>query len=494
MQQQMQKFNTIVEDVTPLRARPSGMTRSNSLAQGSRSSLGRSNTVKVTESREALAERVKDIELQRDSLHQALKNLRERQDHQNRENQKKIRQLEMERDKALTGSPKRVGYNKEVEILRMEINTLRRRADEAIEQKWQCEKGLSGLKMDLDRAEQEISSLRSLLQERDILVANGNLSSSNARPDSAQASSKSLELAYRDLQKAYAKSLDRIKDLELSAMEDVDTSNAMRRLEHSLSSAISGRDFAQREAESYQEQTTQLKDSEKKHIDAEQALADELRGSAKRVEELAAQVRQQLATNTTLRGRLAETIERGEKEQRLNAQKITYMQSKLKSLEDQLMAAQQASEETISRHEEEIRELKESHNAQLQRTKDGLRSPRSFSPKSPLSPLFANTSKTPRLSRTTSGQAVSVSEDSKVEFLKTRVLGLEAALADADREMEEVVGRMNIAQIEVMELQNEREEAVRETKRLQKVIEEERLKVFESRFASLQNLQGSPKA
>ena len=72
-----------------------------------------------------------------------------------------------------------------------------------------------------------------------------------------------------------------------------------------------------------------------------------------------------------------------------------------------------------------------------------------------------------------------------MDFLKQRVVELESALADADKEMEEVVGRMNIAQIEVMELQNEREEAVRETRRLQKKIEEERVRAFEGRFATL---------
>ncbi|KAA8566916.1 hypothetical protein EYC84_010013 [Monilinia fructicola] len=86
---------------------------------------------------------------------------------------------------------------------------------------------------------------------------------------------------------------------------------------------------------------------------------------------------------------------------------------------------------------------------------------------------------------TTSGKGMSVSEDSKVEFLKQKVVNLESALAEADREMEEVVGRMNVAQIEVMELQNEREEAVRETKKLQKTIEQERLRAFEGRFAAL---------
>lgn len=483
---QRMKFNTIMEEAGPPGPRTSvGMARSNSVAgpRSRPSSLTRSSSVKTTESRDALAERVKDIELQRDSLHSALKSLLERQEHQNRENQKKIRQLEMERDRALSSSPRRIGYDKEVSNLREEINTLRRRADEAIEQKWQCEKGLSGLKMDLDRAEQEIGSLRTLLQENDILIPSD--APRGSRPESGQVSSETLERAYRDLQKAYTESLDRVKNLELSGPRDEETERAMKHLEQSLADAISERDFAKQQADSLREKSDSLLESEKLHLGEEVALADELRSSAQRVEELAAQVRQQLASNSTLRQRLAGAIERGEKEQKTNTQKIMFMQSKLKSLEDQLTAAQQSSEDKLSKHEDEIRDLKDNHNVQLQRMKEGLRSPRTFGPKSPITPLFANTARAPRIKSTTSGKAMSVSEDSKMDFLKQRVIDLEGALAEADKEMEEVVGRMNIAQIEVMELQNEREEAVRETKRLQKRIEDERVRAFEGRFATL---------
>ena len=488
---QKHMFNSIAEEDGPANSRSAaGLTRSNSLAQGviNRSrppSLSRSASVKTIESREALAERVKDVELQRDALHRALKNLLERQEHQNRENQKKIRQLEFERDRALSDSPRRIGYDKEVANLREEINTLRRRADDAIEQKWQCEKGLSGLKMDLDRAEQEIGSLKSLLQENDILIPTDRSPSTSSRPGSAHATSESLERAYRDLQNSYAASLERIKSLETSGPKDDETERAMSQLQKSLADAISERDFAKKEADSLREQTGSLRQSEKVHMGNELVLADELRGSAKRVEELATQVRQQLAANSTLRQRLAEAIERGDKAQRTNAEKIMFIQSKLKSLEDKLMAAQQSSEEALSRHEDEVRDLRESHNVQLQRVKDGVRSLRLFPPKSPVPPMFTNASKAPRILTTTSGKAMTVSEDSKMDFLKQRVVELESALADADKEMEEVVGRMNAAQVEVMELQNEREEAVRETKKLQKMIEAERVRAFEGRFATL---------
>ena len=73
----------------------------------------------------------------------------------------------------------------------------------------------------------------------------------------------------------------------------------------------------------------------------------------------------------------------------------------------------------------------------------------------------------------------------QVEALKGRVAELEGALAAADAEMQEVVSRMNTAQIAVMTLQEEREDAVRETRRLQRTLEEEKVRVFEQRFRNL---------
>lgn len=486
------RFDTISEETSnppPV----VGLTRSNTISHGSArraskppsrsSSLTRSSSVKNIDSRDVLVERVKDIEAQRDALHSALKSLLERQELQNRENEKRIRILEMERDRALATSPRRVSYDREVAVLREEINTLRRRADEAIEQKWQCEKGLSGLKMDLDRAEQEISSLRGMLHDKDTTM------SSEKRIHRNSMNSESLEQSYRDLQRSYSDSLDRIKNLESSTPRDSDTEAALHSLEKSLSAAIEERDVALSEADELRKSIESLHEGERASLDSEIALADDLRASAKRVEDLASQVRHQLASNATLRQRLAETIDRGEKEQKSNAARIALMQGKLRVLEEELVGAQQTSEERIASHEEEIRNLKEAHNTQLQRLKDshaGLKSPRLFSPKTPLSPLFSGTgARSPRLDRTTSGPALSISEEGKVNFLKSRVEELEKALEEADKEMQEVVSRMNAAQIEVMELWNEREEAVRVTRKLKAEIDEERKKGFERRFASL---------
>ncbi|KAK4105429.1 hypothetical protein N658DRAFT_417524 [Parathielavia hyrcaniae] len=506
-----------------------GLSRSASVTGGSfgktrplrQQSLSRSNTTRSSEPRDVLAERLKDVEAQRDALHSALKSLLERQDLQNRENSKRIRQLEMERDRLLTATPKKAGYEREVSILRDEISVLRRRAEEAIEQKWLVEKGLAGLKMDLDRAVGEIASLQSLLREKDILIpeALARPGSSHSVNDGAPVSSDSLEQAYKDLQTAYLDALERIKSLEENTRTDEKTQFAMEHLERSLSAAVSDRDLARTEASAYRDQLGSHQTVEKQHLDSERDLAAQLHESARRVEELAQQVRSQLETNATLRTRLADTIARGDAEQRVNKDRIAGMQARLRSLEDQVVAAQTAAEERVARHEEDVAALRGAHSVQLHRLRDQRRV---FPPKSPFSPIFslnaaprsiggsgksqAHMSTPPpnlllkphlRLSsqRARPAGAAGAEEQqhqlsaedmsAQMETLKRRVAELEGALASADGEMQEVVGRMSAAQIEVLRLQEEREEAVRETRRLRKQVEEEKVKVFDGRWRGL---------
>lgn len=462
-QQHSSRFNPIAEEdgASQLsQGKTSSLSRSNSASargntKGSRAnSLTRSTTISVPakerESRDSLVDRVKDIELQRDALHTALRSLLDRHRYESKEHNKKIRVLELERDRAFqTQSTRRMGHERNV--LRDEITHLRRRADEALMQKWQCEKGLGGLKMDLDRAEQETSSLRILLQEHDILVPELPQRSSHEITIEAHATSASLEKAYRELKETQALSISKLREFSSDAptsADDTDTSKTMELLLKSMSDAEAERDSAKKEAQRYRAQAESLEGFDS----AENAeVVEKLRASARRVDILAAQVRTQLEANRLLRERLAEAVERGEMEQKMSASRINHQQGKLKTLEDKLMTAQQHSEEAYAQHEEEIRKIQENQTPNLQRVKGVLRTPTIFTPKSPMSPMF-----TPRLDTNTSGRGMSMNEALRVEVLERKVTDLEGALGEADKEMEEVVSRMNMAQVEVMKLQSER--------------------------------------
>ncbi|PHH76274.1 hypothetical protein CDD82_4063 [Ophiocordyceps australis] len=500
MQQQLQSLQ---KENTALRNTPNsaseearGLPRSNSVAASSLrprappglNGLSRSDSVKnaQNESREHLAERLKDVEAQRDALHRALKSLLERQEFQNRENQKKIQLLETERERLLAESPRKAGFEKDISNLRAEINVLRRRAEDALEQKWQVEKGLVGLKMDLDRAEEEIASLRDVLKEHDILIRPSATRSGGVDGESsAPITSESLSRAYRELQDAYNELLDRIKTLQAKAgsgAADSKTGAALKRLEQSLSDAVSERDVARQQAQGLRTQVDVLAETESKSLGREKDFADEIGEAAQRVEQLAAQVRKQLSTNAELRTRLSDTVARGDLERKANSERISGLQERLHMLEEQLVAAQSQSEDSVARHEEEISQLREAHNEQLRRitSSAALSASKASLQKSGAANMLA---------RSTQTMATQSFEDQvQVEKLRTRVTELEKTLSETEDEVQQVVNKMSEAQIQVMSLQEERETAVRETRRLQRLLEEEQSKVFQDRFRTLNGM------
>jgi predicted nucleic acid-binding Zn-ribbon protein len=466
--QQQNRFQPIAEEAEApaVQAPRVGLSRSNSLARSSAfngtkklslarsGSLSRANTVKERSGGESprdvspiAGNPVKELEEQRDALHKALKHLLQRQELQQREFQARIKELEIERDNALNLTPRRTTFRKEVAHLREEVNSLRRRADDALEQKWQCEKGLGGLRMDLDRAQQETSSLRDLLQEHDITIPEIRLDNQPI----------SLDRAYKELRTTHALSLAQIKQMDSNdslGEAGVEAERTLDLLKRSISDAEVEREAAQNEAEQYRQQARDLQRSEIEHLGKEQKLSSELYAAATRMDELSNRIQLQLQSNKNLRNRLADAISRGETEQKRSTEKIIELERRLKSAEDKVMIAQQSSDEAITRHEEEVEIIKESHNTHLRRVKSGLLSPVAFSPKMPSSPIFAT--RPPRLSQTSSGPGMSMAEATRTELLEKRVGELEKALSDADREMEEVVGRMNMAQMEVADLQFER--------------------------------------
>ncbi|KAI1624827.1 hypothetical protein EDD37DRAFT_649165 [Exophiala viscosa] len=394
------------------------MSRSNTRPANRANSLSRSNSSTSPENQLPLADQLKDVTDQRNALHTTVRYLLRRQEAQRRQYEKRLKLAETEWDRAsFVQSSRKGSYEREVRTLRSEINLLRKRADDALEQKWQCEKGLAGLKMDLDRSKQETASLQTLLQVRD--------------ETAPEVLSSTLEQALRRLQQ-------------------------------------------ERDQARQQESVGSLKH--------EQDFAAELELSAERSETLAIQVRKQMQANSELRDRLKQAIQNGQSNQQASAEQINELQDRLRNLEDVITVAQMQSETAVMKHEDEVRVLRASHNSQLMRTRSGRKTPGGLglftsTPRSPMSPMFVNSTKSPRLDQTSSGPGMPLQEALKTEYLEVKVADLEKALSEAEKEMQEVVGRMNTAQMGVAELESERDEALRQTRRLEAAITAEREKV-----------------
>ncbi|KAF8474705.1 hypothetical protein BDZ91DRAFT_788994 [Kalaharituber pfeilii] len=453
--------------------------------------------------KDTLQEQLKAVEEQRDALQQAIRSLREHQKYENKQAMQKIKALELERDRALQDSPRKFANSKEITLLRREVDRLRQRAEDALDAKFNCERNLGSLKMDLERAEQETSSLRALLQEHDTLASHHEeLKDSHYRLskqvselkfDHSLATSATLQRAYKDLQLTHELTLSRldslgakgggvldnfnVRQLELAASSE-ESQRAMNRLRQSLAEAEAKKTSAEVEADAYKKRAEALQDAERSHLEEERSLSLQLRDSTERVQQLATQVQMQMMSNGALRERLAAAIQRGEADQQRSAARINELQSRLKMLEERVLVAQQETDDAISHHEEEIRMMQQNHSTQLTRLKSTLaKQPGQSSPRMPLSPLLKSPLKSPRLEWANKPQNDSALNSSeRAEFLEKKVVELEKALTEAEKEMQEVVGKMNMAQIEVAELTSQRDEAARLTRKLQSEIAAEKAK------------------
>ncbi|KAK4540559.1 hypothetical protein LTR36_009089 [Oleoguttula mirabilis] len=420
------------DDITsPVSASRTSLSRSNSLARNKSvrgGSIGRSSSVKErSDGRQrsgsagphpVSVESIKEIEDQRDALHKALKLLISRHGKLQRDHERAIKKLTSAKEKVeLATTPKRTAYHREVSFLKDEVTTLRKRTEDALEQKWEYEKGLSGLKMDLDRAEQETRGLRNLLQERDLLTPS--------------------------------------RQSFLSAYEDEDDAEEGMKL--SITTAESERDQARQIAEDYRQRALSVQDGK----------SESLMGSARRMDELADQLEGQVQANIQLRERLAEAVAKGEKEQKDSTWQVEEMQKRLAGMEDSVLAAQQHSETSLGNHEAEVRRIEEATSPSLQRLRISIPDPSKLSPKSP---LF---SKSPRLGSKKLSEA-SLLEASRTQMLDRKVRELEGLLREAEEDMQMVVQRVNRSQMEVAELQTERDAALIQMRKLQNLVVEER--------------------
>ena len=440
------RFSSIAEEedvlTSPVSAGPrTGLTRSGSLARLRGGSLTRSGSFKEggrqrsdsvsTPQREPVSvEGLKEIEDQRNALHKALKLLISRYEKQQKDHEKAVRKLTSAKTAAeQASSPRRNHYQREVSVLKDEVTTLRKRTEDALEQKWQYEKGLSGIKMDLDRAEQETRGLREILQEHDILAPSPRT---------------------------------------LVSQEDADEA-ANSKLELSITAAESERDQARQTAEHYRQRALDMQEASSSESDDPPPAVAQLFVSANRMDELAEQLEQQVQANVRLRTKLAQAVATGEQTQKESTRQIEEMQKRLAGMEDSVIAAQQHSETSLGNHEAEVRRIEEASSPSLQRLRIAIPDPQKLSPSSPM--LL----KSPRPGMRKHSDA-SLLEMSRTQNLERKVRDLERLLKEAEDDMQAVVQRVNKSQFEVADLTGERDAALTQMHKLQALIVEEREK------------------
>lgn len=402
-----------------------GLMRSGSVFGGMQSSgvkrsssvLNRTSSIK---GRGGDAAEWKELEEQRDALHKALKAMIRRHDMQKREHSRAIQRVIADRDDSSSVSHPRNGFSKKVGSLKGQMSTLRKRADEALTQKWQCEDNLGGVKMALDRAEQETRSLRSMLGEGGAFDSNG-------------------------------------LGIKLASDESDSAISMVKIIRRSIQLAETERDAARREAGSYRQRARSIGD---------RSRADSLLNSARQLDTLADRLDQCVRKNIDLHERLAVALKKGEKEQSTSTSKIVELQSHLKGLEDQLLAAQQESEITFAANEEVARSINRTAVPHVVRL--------TFSGAGSSQGIFDN--KAPRLHAMRSGKAQSLESSIKTAILESSVADLEKAVLETDGEMKLAVARVEKSRAEISMLRGERDVASQNMKDLQNAISEEQQK------------------
>ena len=415
------RFNSIAEEGVANAGRMSlqrtgSLARSSSLRRGGSIKQDRAEGGRQRSGSVGGADGDKDMIEQRDALHKALKLLINRYEKQQKDHERAIRKLKNAKDKAESITPKRTAYAREVSFLKAEVSTLRKRTEDALEQKWQYEKNLGGLKMDLDRAEQETRGLRIMLSDRD---------------DVSQPSHSSQY-----------------------GGEDED-----EQLKVSISRAETERDHAKQVATEYRQRAK----------GADPAMAKGLVASANRMDELAEELEAQVQANSKLRERLALAIAKGEREQKQSTKQIEDMQRRLAGMEDSVLAAQQHSETTLANHDAEVKRIDDAHSPSLQRLRISIPEPAKLAPASPL------LRKSPKLGSKKLSET-SLLEMSRTQLLERKVRELEGLLREAEEDMQHVVERVNKSQMEVADLQTSRDAALVQMRKLQGQIMEEREK------------------
>ncbi|BFZ60110.1 hypothetical protein YB2330_001132 [Saitoella coloradoensis] len=408
-------------------------------ASDERGERGDESFMTASEEAPEVQDRVKEVEEQRDALQQALRGLKERHQLEVQRSAEKIRALEMDREKfaTLRAGPGAVHPSKvwtvdrEMGRLREELVAAHRRADGAVKAKSEMEENLAKTASILEASRKQNELFQKQLDKHEQLRHNLSLD---------------LDERYQQFMTAQA-----------------DAEKATESLTMRCLAAERDAEASKHEAQTYKSKWQNLADQEKTRIEEEHEMAVQLSNAIK-------DVQKHLEVNHTLRQRLAESITRADKEQEQAKARYGALRKDLALVECELAKVKAETAIEMIRHEGELQQVKEGHKNNLLKVKSAMHitiPDVSASPLlTPLSPLL----KSPRLSWSAASRgplSAFPAGTSQVEVLEGRVKELEHALKEAETECLDVIERMQMAQIEIIELVGERDEARRKLRTLE---------------------------
>ncbi|OLL22693.1 hypothetical protein NEOLI_005204 [Neolecta irregularis DAH-3] len=377
-------------------------------------------------------ERIKEIETQRDALHQSLRALRERQTFESKKSATKIQALERELYTLRPSLDRSRPFHS--------LNSSPLLHDDTKRRLHQKSKSLleSSIQADLSNLRKENTTLLEKVCDYDKLVK----------------ANEQLGVSQKTLQ-------SRVSELERQSQDDSALENLrvqhdlslvkIDKLEASLSAALGSRNLA----ESQHVDSNHL--SEQKRLQEENSLAKQLSSTIVIVEDLAGQVRTQLESNNSLRTRLTDVISQAAQEESYATQRIEQLVSERKQLKQSIQHVRNESDESLKRYETELGLLSEQYRQNLRCIKETAQ--KVFPTTEILDPLL----KTPRLP----WNIKSTPETSRVMVLEEQVAELNRMLTDTSLEMRDVIMRMQTAQMEIIELMQERDDANRQLRKFE---------------------------
>ncbi|KAI5287185.1 hypothetical protein KEM54_006182 [Ascosphaera aggregata] len=292
-------------------------------------------------------------------------------------------------------------------------------------------------------------------------------------------SSMRRDSGFRDVNLLQCKATELRRKAQAIEEERKQNEGVLRKLEESLESAREERDDLRRWLEQHGSSSSEFMDDEDPLHGGSDAhsIVDADREARRANHSLIQQISEQLKMNEEVRKGLVEAVAQSKEQGKNLTGQISEINSNVRLVERAIKQAQQPGQEWAEYSYDEYKELLRQTNSERLRRRSargvatrysrdrGRRNSTDTSRSDSGRPIALLSPASPSLNQFS--HSLTPSSDSEIAQLQARVCELEQALHDADIEMKIVVNKMNMAQIEVVELQADREHALRQLRKYQ---------------------------